>query len=89
MPAATWTPNPDVVFTKLDDEEAVLLHLKTKEYFSLNETGVLIWEQLEEKADLERIAAALAEAYAIEEAEARASARRFLSTLEERGLVHG
>ena len=34
-----------MVVTKLDDE-AVLLHLDTKMYFSLNVTGLWIWQQL-------------------------------------------
>ena len=39
----TATPDPDVLFTKLSDGEAVLLHLGVRSYFSLNETGAHIW----------------------------------------------
>ena len=41
-------PDPDVVVTELDDKEAVLLHLGTKMYFTLNETGIRIWQLLSE-----------------------------------------
>ena len=41
-------PDPDVVVTELDDSEAVLLHLGTKMYYTLNETGIRIWQLLSE-----------------------------------------
>jgi Coenzyme PQQ synthesis protein D (PqqD) len=41
-------PDPDVVVTELDDNEAVLLHLETKMYYTLNETGIRIWQLLSE-----------------------------------------
>ncbi len=37
-------PDPDVVVTELEDKEAVLLHLGTRMYFTLNETGLRIWQ---------------------------------------------
>jgi hypothetical protein len=40
--------DPDVVVTELDDNEAVLLHLGTKMYYTLNETGIRIWQLLSE-----------------------------------------
>lgn len=39
-------PDPEVVVTELDGKEAVLLHLGTKMYFTLNETGLRIWQML-------------------------------------------
>ncbi len=45
----TFKTNTDVVVTPLEGEkESVLLHLGTKKYYTLNETGVLIWELLSE-----------------------------------------
>ena len=40
------TPDPEVVITELEGKEAVLLHLGTKMYFTLNETGLRIWQML-------------------------------------------
>ena len=40
--------DPDVVVTELDGNEAVLLHLGTKMYYTLNETGIRIWKLLSE-----------------------------------------
>lgn len=39
-------PDPDVIVTELEGKEAVLLHLGTKMYFTLNETGLRIWQML-------------------------------------------
>jgi len=41
-------PNPQVLFTELDDGTAVLLHLDTKFYFTLNPTAVIVWKSLAE-----------------------------------------
>ena len=39
-------PGPDVVITELEGKEAVLLNLATKMYYTLNETGLRIWQML-------------------------------------------
>ncbi len=39
-------PDPEVVITELEDKDAVLLHLGTKTYFTLNDTGLRIWQML-------------------------------------------
>jgi hypothetical protein len=37
-------PNPQVLFTELDDGTGVLLHLDTKFYYTLNRTAVFVWK---------------------------------------------
>ncbi|MFT3775556.1 MAG: PqqD family peptide modification chaperone [Minicystis sp.] len=39
-------PNPQVLFTEIDDGSGVLLHLETKFYYTLNPTGVIVWKAL-------------------------------------------
>ncbi len=40
-------PDPEVVIRELEeDKEAVLLHLGTKGYFTLNDTGLRIWQMM-------------------------------------------
>jgi hypothetical protein len=48
-------PAPDVVVTGLENKEAVLLHLGTKMYYSLNETGLRIWQILGSNLTIEEI----------------------------------
>lgn len=43
----TLKTHPKVVVTELEGEnESVLLHLETKKYYTLNKTGVQIWQLL-------------------------------------------
>ncbi len=56
-------PHPDVVCTALKNEEAVLLHLGTQTYYSLNETGSQIWTWLGEGLSLGEIGQALEARY--------------------------
>ena len=47
-------PHSQVVDTKLDEGEVVLLHLESKMYYSLNPTGERIWQGLKEGFDPKR-----------------------------------
>ena len=38
--------HPSVLFTDLDDGTGVLLHLDSKYYYTLNQTGAVIWKAL-------------------------------------------
>ena len=58
-------PDPEVIATELDDKEAVLLHLGTKNYYSLNETGMRIWHMLSEGITLQGIHEKLQQEYDI------------------------
>lgn len=39
-------PNPQVLFTELDDGTGVLLNLDTKFYYSLNRTAAFVWKTI-------------------------------------------
>jgi hypothetical protein len=56
-------PHPQVVDTKLDEGEVVLLHLESKTYFSLNLTGERIWEGLKQGLALGEISRRLQEEF--------------------------
>jgi len=75
------------VFTRLADDEAVLLHLVTQRYYSLNETAITIWEQLASPRTVPEVAGALCEAYEVDEPTARALVERFVAELGRDGLV--
>ncbi len=44
-------PNPQVVLTEMRDGTAVLLHMDTRFYFTLNATGVFVWKLLASKRE--------------------------------------
>jgi len=82
--------SPDVLLTKLADGSGVLLHLRTKFYYALNQTGVVAWEALSgrEPADLEAIVELLVARFeGIERARARADLQALLADLEAEGLL--
>lgn len=76
----------DVIAQELDDE-AVLLDLKTGEYFGINSTGSQIWRDLSEGSSLVDIAVSLSQRFKLEEEMAAADVTSFISRLAEIGLV--
>lgn len=89
MPDRTvhYTTHPAVAYTRLDECEAVLLHLESQHYFSLNETGVAIWDLLSEPRSLAEIVEALAETYEADRETMAALVARFVGDLRRDGLV--
>jgi len=81
-----YTVSNDVLTAHLEGE-AVLLHLKTKRYFRLNETGAAIWKGLEERLSPDDIVAILVKDFEVDAATARAEVERVLGELRERDLL--
>lgn len=79
--------HPNVVSTRLDDRQTALLHLDTKRYYSLNETGTRIWRLLEQGVPAPEMAAALAADYQVSLDRALGSVRALLAELRAEGLV--
>lgn len=79
----------DVVFTDLDDGTAVLLHLQTKYYFSLNETGAFLWKLIEREAGASRdeLIEELCEAFDVSADKARNDVSDFVADLKTQGLI--
>jgi hypothetical protein len=86
MNALHYLSNPDVVSTELG-EEAVLLHLQSQRYYTVNETGLAIWSLLAEPRSLDEIVDALAQDFEVTREDARTAARAFLDELLADGLV--
>jgi hypothetical protein len=78
---------PEDVLTAHLAGEAVLLHLGTKRYYRLNETGAAIWRELEARAGRDRIVSALCERFDVAKGDADASVDALLKMLEEQGLL--
>jgi PqqD family protein of HPr-rel-A system len=78
--------SPDVLAAHLEGE-AVLLHLGTKQYYRLNETGAVIWKGLEQGLDASAIVAELTREFEVDPKIAESEFRRTLEELRERGLL--
>ncbi len=82
----TYRKNPSVACTELDDG-AVLLDLDTKYYYNLNETGLRIWQFMEESQNLTAIADKLSNEYEVDLERVRASVLKLVEDLENEGLI--
>ena len=80
-------PNAQVVDTKLDDGEVVLLHLDSKSYFSLNVTGERIWQGLKQGLSLREISQRLQTEFDVDEATADSSVVELVDELTQQKLV--
>jgi hypothetical protein len=82
-------PNPQVLFTELDDGTGVLLHLDTKFYFTLNPTAVFVWKALSraEVASIAAIAEAMAREFRVEPAKAERDVAELLAEMLADGLL--
>jgi hypothetical protein len=70
----------DVACAQVDDG-AVLLHMGTKRYFSLNETGAEVWRLLEGDVSIDDIPQRLSERFDVAAAEARIAVAELIAAL--------
>ena len=76
----------DVACAAVEDG-AVVLHMGTKQYFSLNETGAAIWRLLEDDVPLADVPRRLSEGYDVAVDEARAAVDALIAMLREKDLL--
>ena len=79
--------NPAILCTELD-EEAVLLDLKTKCYFGLNEVALHIWNLTDGKRSVSEMVDEICEKFEVDSPAALKSVVGFLSKLSENNLVY-
>ncbi len=77
---------PDVACATVEDG-AVLLHMGTKLYYSLNETGAEIWKLIEDDVPLGDIPTALTERFDVSLAEAQAAVAELVEVLAAKTLL--
>jgi len=78
-------PHPDIIETPLEDE-LVLLDPKTQQMYSLNATGMLIWETLK-SGQYATVAEKLSDAFEVEPTQAQHDADSLIADLERSGLL--
>ena len=84
----SYHKNQHVVATELEDG-AILLNLNTKYYYNLNQTGLSIWQALDETGSPEAIVTKLTNEYDIDRKQASACLHELLKDLEKEGLIFG
>ena len=80
--------NPRCLLTELEDNTGVLLHLDTKFYFTLNDTGVFLWKLLSGEArSAEDLAEKLTEEFEVTRDDALDHVRALLDDLHANRLI--
>ena len=82
-------PNPQVLFTELDDGTGVLLNLDTKFYYSLNRTAAFVWKNIASGAarTTPDLARKLTEAFRVELAAAERDVTSVVNEMVADGLL--
>ena len=81
-----YTVSPDAACAAVDDG-TVVLNMRTKRYYSLNETGATVWRMLEDEAPAAEIAGELVAIYDVTEATAIDRVEALLRELEAEALI--
>ncbi len=80
-------PHAEVVDTKLDEDEVVLLHLESKIYYSLNLTSERIWQGLKQGLTLWEISQRLQEEFEVDADQAERSVLNLVNELCQQNLA--
>lgn len=77
----------DVIATEMDSE-AVLMHVPEGMYFSLNETGRIIWKELENGViSLSKMIEVIRQQYEIDEEQCRRDLEELLDSMSQKGVL--
>jgi hypothetical protein len=85
--AQRFRPHPEVIDTELEGQDVVLLHLESMRYYSLNLTGMRIWQGLKQGLSLQEISRRLQDEFEVEAARAEHSVLALVDELCEQQLV--
>ena len=83
---ARYRPAHGAIFATLTDG-AVVLDIQTKKYFSLNDTGAVVWACIRDGLNADEMVAALLRDYDVEEEDARSAVESLLRSLEAEQLI--
>jgi Coenzyme PQQ synthesis protein D (PqqD) len=87
MHPSTSVSVPEGVLFRDLGEEAVLLELKTGQYYSLNEMGTRMWRLLALHGSIAPVVVELNEEYEVPEEQLRKDVEGFIDILASRGLL--
>ena len=84
-----YRPQPRSLMTPMPDGSAVLLHLDTHAYFSLNTTGRAVWDRLarDSGATIDDLVSTLTSRFSVDDDTARADVTDLLAELQQQSLI--
>ena len=77
MSSTKYLRHPELRLTELEGE-GVVLHLRSRRYFSVNETGLVLLEALKQPRTFDELVAAILAEYEVTPETATATTREFL-----------
>lgn len=86
MSEPRYLRHPELRLTALEGE-GVVLHLKERRYFTVNETGLVLLEALRQPRSLPELVAALVAEYEVSDDLARETTQAFLAQCLEAAVV--
>jgi hypothetical protein len=75
------------VIDRVVDEEALLIHLQSGTYFSLNQVGTRVWEIMDGSKTVAELAAVIASEYEVSQEQAQTDVSNLVNELVEEKLV--
>jgi hypothetical protein len=87
MTTEALVPYEHVLSTVYEDGDGLLVDLKTKKYYQLNETAVLVWRGLEKGRTVEEIVSEMTSRYDVAPERAAASVERVLREMQSQKLL--
>lgn len=84
---SSYTLSDDVTWRDVD-EEMIVLHLPTGKYYTFNNTGHLVWQQLAEGKDTSDIKVQIMDKYEVDEETANRDLTSFIAGLREHNLIN-
>ena len=71
-----------IICTEFDGGDGILVDLRTRRYYQLNETAVVVWKGLEKGTSIEEIVAEIGTTYDVPPDRARISVEGLIARLE-------
>ena len=87
MHAVRHKQNAQIILTEFEDGEGILIDVRKKKYYRLNETALLIWRGLAQSLTPANIIAQLTSQYEVTSGEAQAHFSALLQDFQVRGLL--
>jgi len=76
-----------IICTEFDEGDGILVDLRTRRYYQLNETAVVVWKGLEKGTSVEGMVTQIGAAYDVAPDRARISVKGLIARLESYHLL--
>ncbi len=83
----TYSIPEDIIVTDLDNNEAILLDMRNKRYYSLNETGLVIFKGIEANLSQDKIIETIMTVYEVDKEKADSSVNGIIQKLLSLNIV--